>query len=176
MDCVAYPRGGARGCFGHMVHDEWQRRKFSHEGELEWEKRKLKQTTVINNLISELVLTWKVSVDGRLGSAHTAEIWVDICRPVSASITCASGESTTTLMTEVRSCSVGLKMINDLKQNPIINRSDCDWSQPLTGVTDIYTPRGPPFFSHSFYYFLKTLFLLYCFVFWHKDDRLKSEL
>lgn len=148
MDCVACPRGGARGCFGHMVHDEWQRRKFSHEGELEWEKRKLKQTAVINNLISELVLTWKVSVDGRLGSAHTAEIWVDICRPVSASITCASGESTTTLMTEVRSCSVGLKMINDLKQNPIINRSDCDWSQPLTGFTDIYTPRGPPFFSH----------------------------
>lgn len=164
MDCVAYPRGGARGCFGHMVHDKWQRRKFSHEGELEWEKRKLKQTAVINNLISELVLTWKVSVDGRLGSAHTAEIWVDICRPVSASITCASGESTTTLMTEVRSCSVGLKMINDLKQNPIINRSDCDWSQPLTGVTDIYTPRGPPFFFSLILLLFKDTFstLLFC--------------
>lgn len=65
----------------------------------------------VNNIIIILMIccvTWKLSVDARLGSAHTAEICAAIGRPVSASMTWASGESMTTLTTDDRICSVGL--------------------------------------------------------------------
>lgn len=59
-------------------------------------------------------------MDALLGSTHTAEICTATGRPVSASTTRASGQLTTTLTTDVRSCSVGLKMISDLKQRQSI--------------------------------------------------------
>lgn len=71
---------------------------------------------MLNQIKTDQFCTWKDSVDAWLGSAHTAEICAAIGRPVSASTTRASGQSTSTLMTDDLSCSVGLKMINDLKQ------------------------------------------------------------